>query len=96
MSTTPPTTPTRVVALVSGRVQMVGFRFWTRQTGLSLGLTGRATNLPDGRVEVIAEGPEDSVAAMVARLHKGPWSARVDDVTVRFEQPQGMDGFDMG
>ena len=75
---------------------MVGFRFWTRQTGLSLGLAGRATNLPDGRVEVIAEGPEDSVAAMVARLHKGPWSARVDDVTVRFEQPQGMDGFDMG
>ncbi len=46
----------RLTAWVDGLVQGVGFRWWVRSRAAGLGLTGTATNLPDGRVEVIAEG----------------------------------------
>jgi acylphosphatase len=81
------------VALVSGRVQMVGFRFWARSTALALGLSGSATNLPDGRVEVVIEGPADKVETMLVRLADGPPSARVDDVVVDWTSPRGVCGF---
>jgi acylphosphatase len=83
----------RAVALVSGRVQMVGYRFWTRSTALALGVAGSATNLPDGRVEVVAEGPPDRVEALLGRLGDGPPSARVDDVQVDWTSPTGVSGF---
>ena len=83
----------RAVALVSGRVQMVGYRFWTRSTALALGVAGSATNLPDGRVEVVAEGPPDRVEALLSRLGDGPPSARVDDVQVDWTSPTGVSGF---
>ena len=47
----------RLTAWVRGRVQGVGFRWWVRSRALELGLAGSATNLSDGRVEVVAEGP---------------------------------------
>jgi acylphosphatase len=47
----------RLTAWVRGRVQGVGFRWWVRARALELGLNGSATNLGDGRVEVVAEGP---------------------------------------
>jgi acylphosphatase len=47
----------RLTAWVSGRVQGVGFRYWVRTRALELGLVGRADNLDDGRVHVVAEGP---------------------------------------
>ncbi|MGI5203369.1 acylphosphatase [Spirillospora sp. CA-108201] len=47
----------RLTAWVRGRVQGVGFRWWVRSRALELGLAGSATNLADGRVEVVAEGP---------------------------------------
>lgn len=47
----------RLTAWVRGRVQGVGFRWWVRARALELGLDGSATNLRDGRVEVVAEGP---------------------------------------
>ncbi|GGT49421.1 acylphosphatase [Actinomadura citrea] len=47
----------RLTAWVRGRVQGVGFRWWVRSRALELGLAGSATNLGDGRVEVVAEGP---------------------------------------
>ena len=49
--------PARLTASVRGRVQGVGFRWWVRARALELGLVGTATNLPDGRVEVVAAGP---------------------------------------
>lgn len=66
--------------LVSGKVQGVFFRASTRERALDLGLSGRATNLPDGRVEVIAEGDAGALDALEAWLHQGPPAARVESV----------------
>lgn len=83
----------RVRALVSGHVQGVGFRWWTRSRALELGLAGHAGNLDDGRVEVDAEGPADAVAALVAALRSGDTPGRVDDVTTTALAPSGRTGF---
>ncbi len=72
---------------------MVGYRFWTRSTALALGVAGSATNLPDGRVEVVAEGPAERVEALLGRLGDGPPSTRVDDVQVGWSSPTGVSGF---
>ncbi len=66
--------------LVSGKVQGVFFRASTRERALDLGLSGRATNLPDGRVEVIADGDPAALDALEAWLRQGPPAARVDAV----------------
>jgi acylphosphatase len=66
--------------LVSGKVQGVFFRAFTRERALDLGLSGRAINLPDGRVEIIVAGNADAVDALAAWLHEGPPAARVDAV----------------
>lgn len=68
--------------LVTGRVQGVFFRESTRQEAESLGVTGSAANLPDGRVEVLACGEEPSVRALVDWLWQGPRLAEVEDVKV--------------
>lgn len=62
----------RLTAVVSGRVQGVGFRWWTRSRALELGLVGTATNLPDGRVEVVAEGPRAGCAELLVLLSEQP------------------------
>lgn len=65
---------------VSGRVQGVFFRASTRQQAQLLGVTGYACNLPDGRVEVLACGTEQKVAALCAWLQSGPPQAVVTGV----------------
>ncbi|MEJ1096866.1 MULTISPECIES: acylphosphatase [unclassified Pseudoxanthomonas] len=64
--------------LISGKVQGVFFRASARERALDLGLSGRATNLPDGRVEVIAEGDASALDALETWLKHGPPRARVD------------------
>ena len=64
--------------LVSGLVQGVFFRATTREQAQQLGVTGYARNLPDGRVEVMACGADDRVAALCTWLQSGPPRARVD------------------
>jgi acylphosphatase len=58
----------RVVAHVSGLVQGVGYRWFVRGLATDAGLTGSARNLPDGRVEVVLEGPDDAVGQALAAL----------------------------
>jgi acylphosphatase len=65
---------------VSGHVQGVYFRASTRQLAQSLGVTGYARNLRDGRVEVLACGSDAAVAALCAWLSDGPPGARVSEV----------------
>ncbi|MDY6869938.1 MAG: acylphosphatase [Actinomycetota bacterium] len=70
----------RLTAWVHGRVQGVGFRWWTRSRALELGLTGFAANKPDGRVQVVAEGPRDDCERLLGLLEGGDTPGRVDKV----------------
>ncbi|HTL71110.1 MAG TPA: acylphosphatase [Candidatus Eisenbacteria bacterium] len=56
----------------SGRVQGVGFRFTAERFALDLGLTGWVKNLPDGRVEVVCEGPRDRIEAFLEKIKQSP------------------------
>ena len=62
---------------LSGRVQGVGFRWFTRRAAQELGLAGRVRNLPDGRVEVEVAGDPERLAAFRERLREGPPGSRV-------------------
>jgi acylphosphatase len=97
----------RLTAWVKGRVQGVGFRWWTRSRALELGLTGSASNLDDGRVEVVAEGPRAACEALLELLCEDPprhppvaaarsWYRRpghVTTVTYRWSTARGATGF---
>ena len=65
---------------VHGRVQGVGFRWWTRRRAADLGLRGTVWNRPDGTVEVHAAGELETLEAFAAELEVGPRSARVEGV----------------
>jgi acylphosphatase len=76
-------------AFVSGRVQGVGYRSFTRSRAKLLGLKGFVRNLPDGRVEVYAEGDEAALEELLDLLKKGPFLAKVNGVEYRFVEPRG-------
>jgi len=82
----------RLVAWVHGRVQGVGFRWWTRSRALELGLTGYAANQPDGRVLVVAQGSREAGEKLLRLLEGGAsWSrrpGRVDKVVADWSAPQ--------
>jgi acylphosphatase len=70
----------RLFAIVSGRVQLVMFRDFTQRKGSGLKLTGTVRNLPDGTVEVIAEGPREKLERLAEKLHKGSLLSHVEGV----------------
>jgi acylphosphatase len=70
----------RVHLVIEGLVQGVSFRAFASDEALKLGLKGWVKNLPDGRVETIAEGPRDRLEAFVAWCQHGPDMARVSGV----------------
>ncbi|HOO76480.1 MAG TPA: acylphosphatase [bacterium] len=85
---------TRIRILVRGRVQGVFFRASTVEVGTGLGLAGRVRNLPDGGVEVLAEGPRPALEELAAWARRGPAGARVDSVEVEWGAgPGGYAGF---
>ena len=86
----------RVVALVEGRVQGVGFRWFVRQLATERGLAGSATNLADGRVEVVLEGPAEDVRAVLAALSGPDAPGAVSDVQQRDDVVRGVPGFTVG
>lgn len=80
--------------LVSGRVQGVSFRYWTRETAVRLGLRGWVRNLPDGRVEVLAQGEGQAMERLQLALHDGPPMSQVQDVECFDESGSGeLNGF---
>lgn len=84
----------RLTALVRGRVQGVGFRYFARRTAAGLGLRGYVRNRPDGAVEVVAEGPRPTLEELLRRLERGPAGARVEQVEVAWSAPEGkLSGF---
>ncbi len=88
----------RMTVFVRGRVQGVGFRWWTRARALELGLRGHARNTADGRVEVVAEGPRGGIEKLLTLLAESPSSTsrpgRVETVSAPlWSVPTGVDGF---
>jgi acylphosphatase len=79
----------RIRVLISGRVQGVFFRAYTRDAALREGLTGWVRNLTDGRVEAVFEGDADPVDRMVAWCHQGSPGSRVERVEVLLQPYQG-------
>jgi|YNPNPStandDraft_1061719.scaffolds.fasta_scaffold02439_7 acylphosphatase len=71
-------------ALVSGRVQGVFFRMFVYKEARALGISGRVRNLPDGRVEVQAEGERQRLNRLIEKLHQGPPGAIVENVQVEW------------
>lgn len=82
--------------IIAGRVQGVWFRASTRDKATSLGLVGRADNLPDGRVKVIACGDSVALEQLQRWLWQGPPLAHVDSVDVTELAAQDFDGFSTG
>ncbi|WP_296131374.1 acylphosphatase [Corynebacterium sp. YSMAA1_1_D6] len=90
-------TAQRLTAFVHGTVQGVGFRWWTRSRALELGLAGHATNLRDGRVQVVAEGPRAGCERLLELLREEPSTTRrpgvVNAVVEQWADPRGESGF---
>jgi acylphosphatase len=72
--------------LVSGYVQAVGYRLYTKRYADQLGLTGSVQNLTDGNVRVVASGAEEDLARFIERLREGPRAAIVKDVKVTWQK----------
>lgn len=77
-----------IYANVRGRVQGVFFRAFTRDRAKSLGLKGYVRNLPDGSVEVYAEGDEGKLRELIDFLHEGSSYSSVEDVDVQYVEPE--------
>ena len=84
-----PSERSRLHAYVTGRVQGVGYRFFVLETAHDLSLVGWARNLPDRRVEVVAEGERSQLERLVADLLEGPRGAHVTDVDIAWVEPTG-------
>lgn len=76
------------LCVVSGRVQGVFFRASARDKAHQLGVTGYASNLPDGRVEVLVCGADEAVAAMESWLAQGPPMAQVAELHCHDHEPE--------
>jgi acylphosphatase len=72
---------------IRGRVQAVGFRYWTRRTAAARGLQGWVRNRRDGSVEAAFAGTEQAVAEMIKLCRRGPDAARVDSIEERTAAP---------
>ena len=68
-------------------MQGVGFRMFAADRAAREGITGYARNLPDGRVEALVEGDQDSVERMELALRRGPSPAEVDSFDVEIVEP---------
>lgn len=75
----------RLHVYISGRVQGVFYREWTKRSATDLGLCGWVKNLPDRRVEVVFEGPKERLEEMLRRCHDGSNGATVEKVDALWE-----------
>lgn len=79
--------------LVSGHVQGVGFRWYAHEAARREGLNGMVRNRPDGVVEAIVEGDQESIERFEAAMRRGPSRARISNVEVDAVPPTGHLGF---
>jgi acylphosphatase len=79
----------RLHAQIYGRVQGVNFRYYTQKEAMAHGLNGWVANRYDGSVELVAEGEKSALQKLLAFVHRGPPSARVDRVQTDWSQATG-------
>jgi acylphosphatase len=79
--------------LVHGRVQGVGYRYFVLRQAERLGVSGFVRNLPDGRVEVMAEGDDGALGDLEQSLREGPSFCAVTEVQRQAVTPRGDPGF---
>src|SRR5262249_40218161 len=84
------TVDARLTAWVRGRVQGVGFRWWTRARALELGLAGWAANLDDGRGGGVAEGARAACEQLLDARGSGQPPGRVTGVAHQWSAPLGV------
>ena len=80
---------TRAELVISGRVQGVFYRASAQQEAQRLGLHGEIRNLPDGHVEAVVEGPKERIEEFIEWCKRGPPSAEVEHVGVRWSAARG-------
>jgi acylphosphatase len=84
----------RITIIVHGRVQGVFYRDSTMRKARELGLAGTVRNLPDGTVQIVAQGPATSLEELIRWAHEGPPAAAVSDLITHYESPEpGLSGF---
>ena len=76
-------------AVIYGRVQGVGFRYFTRETAKKLGVKGWVKNNPDGTVEVLAEADENTLKQFLEKLYQGPPLSKVENIKYQFSEASG-------
>lgn len=80
----------QVRVVISGSVQGVGYRAWTKHQAVVLGLSGWVMNCPDGSVQALLCGESSSVDEMIMRMKLGPRFAEVQSVSVTEEEAHGQ------
>lgn len=81
--------------IVSGKVQGVFFRHNTKKKADELGLKGYVRNLPDGSVEVVAEGSKEKLDELVDFLRQGPGVSKVAGIKIRHKVPENFNSFEI-
>jgi acylphosphatase len=85
----------RAHVFVSGIVQGVGYRYYTINQARKMGVSGWVRNLLDSRVEAVFEGTQELVEAMIQWCYQGSPASVVEQVVFEYEQPEGIEGFDI-
>jgi len=79
---------TEIHCIISGKVQGVAYRAYVQDAATELELTGWARNLPDGAVEIVAQGTPDTLKEFVEYLHEGSLTSKVEGVSVDWQTPK--------
>ena len=82
-----------VKVIIVGRVQQVGYRYWTERNAREMGLDGWVRNLRDGSVEALFSGSAEKVKNMIELCFEGPKLAKVIDITASPTSPPAETGF---
>jgi acylphosphatase len=86
----------RTTVFYSGKVQGVGFRYTVREVACGYEVTGYARNLPDGRVELVAEGDEEEAAAFLEAIRASQLGSHIRHADVNWREATGeFNGFDI-
>jgi acylphosphatase len=79
--------------IITGRVQGVGFRYFTHRTAGEHNIKGWVRNLPSGAVEMCAIGDDDAMARFMDEVERGPSLAMVEHIEIRDVEPESYSGF---